>query len=403
VFEALELCLSCKGCKGDCPVNVDMATYKAEFLSHYYRGRLRPRVAYAMGLIAWWARLAARAPTLANATTHAPGVGRVLKFAAGVAREREIPRFAGETFVRWFRRRASTNGGAPVVLLWPDTFINFFQPWIGRAAVEVLEGIGFRVAIPGAAMCCGRPLYDYGMLDWAERWLQRILEELRPWIRAGVPVVGVEPSCMAVFRDELPNLFPHDEDARRLSNQAFLLPEFLAARAPVWVAPPMEPRRRALVHGHCHQKAVLGMNADRALMDALGLDYEVLDSGCCGMAGSFGFEAGEKYEVSVRAGERVLLPKVREAPPDTLIVANGFSCRTQIEQGTGRRALHLAEVISMAMGERSAESDGEAAPMAVGSNGRPNGRATRTATAAAALAAAGAAGALSWRARPRRD
>jgi Fe-S oxidoreductase len=349
VFEALDLCLSCKGCKGDCPVNVDMATYKAEFLSHYYRGRFRPRAAYALGLIYWWARMASRAPRTANFLTHAPVISRLTKLFGGIAPQREAPAFAEETFRRWFERRELVNEGRPEVLLWPDTFNNFFHPHVGRASVEVLEGLGFRVRIPERLLCCGRPLYDYGMLDTATLLLRRILDALRSDIRAGVPVVGMEPSCVAVFRDELPNLFPDDTDARRLSVQSFMLSEFLDGRAGDVELPTL--RRRAIVHGHCQHRAVMGLDAERRVLERLGLDFEVLDSGCCGLAGSFGFERGDKYEVSVRAGERVLAPAVRRSGEDTLVITDGFSCKTQIRELTGREALHLAEVMRMAMDE----------------------------------------------------
>jgi FAD/FMN-containing dehydrogenase/Fe-S oxidoreductase len=345
VLRALDLCLSCKGCKVECPVNVDMATYKAEFLSHHYRGRLRPRVAYAMGLIFLWARLASKAPRLANLVTHAPGLSRAVKRTGGIATEREAPRFAHPTLAAWVSRRQRPEG-KPKVLLWPDTFTNYFHPEVGKAAVEVLEAAGYRVVLPAMPVCCGRPLYDYGMLDTAERLLRRTLKGLRPAIRAGALVIGLEPSCLAVFRDELPNLFPHDEDAKRLAKQSFLLSEFLAGHADGWGPPRLS--RRALVQRHCHHQAVMGFEADQKILERLGLDYQILDSGCCGLAGSFGFEAGEKYEVSMKAGERVLFPAIREAPPETLIIADGFSCRTQIEHGTGRRALHLAQVIRLA-------------------------------------------------------
>jgi FAD/FMN-containing dehydrogenase/Fe-S oxidoreductase len=347
VKDALDLCLSCKGCKAECPVNVDMATYKAEFLSHHYRGRLRPRQAYTLGLIPWWSRLASLAPAVANAVSHAPVLSTALKRVAGVSTERDAPRFAPTTFRRWFRARGPRNRGSPPVILWPDTFVDHFQPEVGAAAVEVLESAGYRVALPTMALCCGRPLYDYGMLDLAERQLRRILDHLRPAIRAGVPVVGIEPSCLAVFRDELPNLFPDDPDAERLSSRSLLLSEFLVREVRGWEPPTLH--RKALVQGHCHHRAVIGFDAEEEAFRRVGLDVDVLDAGCCGMAGSFGFEAGEKYEVGRRAGERVLLPRVREAEPETLVVADGFSCRTVIEQETDRRALHLAQVIRMAM------------------------------------------------------
>jgi Fe-S oxidoreductase len=349
VKEALDLCLACKGCKGECPVQVDIATYKAEFLAHYYARRLRPRTAYALGLIPWWARIAARAPRFANALTGESMPGKLLKRAAGIAPERELPRFARETFTTWFRRRTARAGSGERVIIWPDTFTNYFQPQIGRAAVDVLESEGLRVEVPQRPLCCGRPLYDFGMLRLARRWLQQILEELRPEIAEGVPIVGLEPSCLAVFRDELPNLLPHDEDARRLSSQALLLSEFLERKLEGWQPPRL--RHKALVHGHCHHKALMKLDDEEAVLWKLGLDFEVVDSGCCGLAGSFGYHAGEHYDVSIKAGERVLLPAVRRADSETLVVADGFSCREQIAHATGRRALHLAEVIRLSLRE----------------------------------------------------
>ena len=350
VLDALDLCLSCKGCKADCPVGVDMATYKAEFLSHYYKRRPRPRTGYAMGLIYWWARAASLAPRLANFATHAPVLSAALKRAGGIAPQREAPTFAEQTFKEWFRSRAPRNVGGPPVVLWADTFNNHFHPDVGKATVEVLEATGHRVFVPRRSLCCGRPLYDYGMLDTAKRLLRQTIAALRTPIRAGVPVVGMEPSCVAVFRDELPNLFPNDADAQRLSKQTLILSEFVEKVG--WQPPPL--RRKAVVQGHCHHKAVMGFESDQNILEKMELDFEILDSGCCGMAGSFGFERGEKYDVAMKAGERVLLPRVRAAGADTLVVADGFSCRTQIEQGAGRKAVHLAEVISLAMNDRSA-------------------------------------------------
>ena len=215
VHEALDLCLACKGCKGDCPVNVDLATYKAEFLSHYYRGRLRPRHAYAMGLIYWWARIASRMPALVNFVTKTPGTADIAKWLGGTVAAREIPQFAEQTFTDWFRRRPTPNLHKPPVLLWPDTFNNHFYPEVLKAAVNVLEAAGFRIEVPDVPLCCGRPLYDFGMLDLARRQLRQILAALKHAIAEGVPLVGMEPSCVAVFKDELVNLFPHDEDAAR--------------------------------------------------------------------------------------------------------------------------------------------------------------------------------------------
>jgi Fe-S oxidoreductase/FAD/FMN-containing dehydrogenase len=350
VKEALDLCLACKACKSECPTAVDMATYKAEFLAHYYEGRLRPRAAYAFGLVDRWARLGSRAPRLANLLLRGPGLSRLAKALAGVAPEREIPAFARRTFTSWFRRRerpSSATAGRPRVLLWPDTFNEHFHPETARAAVEVLEAAGFEVALPPRPLCCGRPLYDHGMLDLAKRRLRRILDVLAPEIAAGTPVVGLEPSCVAVFRDEMTGLLPDDPAAQRLARQTYLLAELLREKAPDWRPPRISGR--AIVHGHCHQKALAGMDADEAILRRLGLDVEMLDAGCCGMAGSFGFERGERYAVSIACGERALLPAVRSTESADLVVADGFSCREQIVQGTGRRALHLAEVIQRAL------------------------------------------------------
>ncbi|MGN6274965.1 MAG: FAD-binding and (Fe-S)-binding domain-containing protein [Solirubrobacterales bacterium] len=346
VKEALDLCLSCKGCKGDCPVSVDMATYKAEFLSHHYKRRLRPLPAYTMGLIMFHARAAARMPRLANFLTHAPGISRLVKRAGGLSPRRELPRFAEETFKDWFRQRGAVNPQGEPVVLFPDTFNNFLHPETMKAAVAVIEDAGFRVVVPEPELCCGRPLYDYGMLDTAKRFWRRNLDALAPHIREGVPVVAIEPSCAASFRDELPGLLPHDEDAKRLSLQTLTLAELLQQHAPDWEAPRLEGR--ALVHGHCHQEAVMGMEAEKELYERLGLDFEVLDSGCCGLAGSFGFEK-DHDQISREIGEQRLMPAVREAPKETILIADGFSCKTQIEQMTDRRALHTAQVIALAM------------------------------------------------------
>jgi FAD/FMN-containing dehydrogenase/Fe-S oxidoreductase len=345
VKEALDLCLSCKGCKGDCPVSVDMATYKAEFLAHYYARRLRPRQAYALGLIPVWARLASHAPGVANAFLSAPGTGRIAKLAAGVEVRRRPPGLAAQSFRKKFSTHNETAPGKPV-LLWPDTFTTYFTPEVGIAAVEVLEGAGYRVQIPDRPLCCGRPLYDYGMLPTARRWLRRTLAALREPVQAGIPVIGLEPSCLAVFRDELPNMFPGDADARRLAAQSFTLGEFLSREG----YQPPRLHRRALVQVHCHQGAVLSHDSEQALLVAMGLELDIPDSGCCGMAGSFGYSRGQHYEVSQACGERAILPAVRGAAADTLIIADGFSCREQIAQATDRRPLHLAQVLRLAAG-----------------------------------------------------
>ena len=346
VREALDLCLACKGCKSDCPMNVDMATYKAEFLSHYYEGKLRPAAAYSMGLIFWWAQLASHFPHLANLLSRTPVISSIAKSIAGIAPERKLPPFAEQTFRDWFFRRQTDVSGKTRVLLWADTFSNHFKPETAKAAVRVLEAAGFNVLVPRQVLCCGRPLYDFGFLPLAKSLLQEILVVLKQEIRAGTPIVGLEPSCVTVFRDELINLFPNDEDAIRLSQQTFLFSEFLQKKAPEAKLPILH--RKALVQAHCHHAAVIKLSDEEAVLKRLGLDYQFLQTGCCGMAGSFGYEKG-KYDVSVKCGERGLLPAVRNASKETLIIADGFSCRGQIEQLTDRGAMHLAEVIELAM------------------------------------------------------
>ena len=356
VHEALDLCLACKGCKGECPVQVDMATYKAEFLSHYYEHHRRPRSAYAFGLIHTWASLAACAPRLVNFVTQTPVLRGLAKLAAGMAPARRIPAFAPVTFREWFARRPpSPRGSRPRVILWPDTFNNHFHPETAMAAVEVLENAGFAVEIPSARLCCGRPLYDYGMLAAAKQRLQDIIVALFREIDEGIPIVGLEPSCVAVFRDELKNLFPGHARARRLSTLVLSLGEFLSTHADR--LPPMALPYKAVVHGHCHQNALFGLDGERRVLDRLGLDYVIAESGCCGMAGSFGFERGH-YDVSQAIGERRLLPQVRQAGSTTLIVADGFSCREQIAQSTNRVALHLADVLAIAMRQTADRSAG---------------------------------------------
>jgi FAD/FMN-containing dehydrogenase/Fe-S oxidoreductase len=339
VKEALDLCLSCKGCKSECPVNVDMATYKAEFLAHYYEGRLRPASAYAFGLVDRWSRLASHAPGVVNAVADLGW----LKRAAGIAPQRTLLKLARRPFTRAFKG----VGSGRKVILWPDTFNNYYHPEVAEAAADVLAASGWRVEIPPKPLCCGRPLYEFGMLDRARAYLQDIMRTLAEDIRAGTPIVGLEPACVSVFRDELPNLFAGDEQAKRLHSQVVLLSEFLEGKAERF--PFGKLGRKALVHAHCHHQSVLKMHAERTVLDRLGLDYAFPESGCCGMAGSFGFEAA-KYDVSVACAERVLLPAVRKAAAETLVIANGFSCRSQIEELSGRRPLHLAEVLVMAKG-----------------------------------------------------
>jgi len=342
VKEALDLCLACKGCRSECPTHVDMATYKAEFLAHYYEGRRRPRQAWSMGRIGRWAPVAGALPRLANFFTQTPGLAALAKRIAGIAPQRRIPAFADVPFDRRHRPRRGSRGP---VLLWADTFNNYFLPETAAAAAEVLAHAGYEVRLPQLRLCCGRPFYDFGLLDEAKAALRRIMQVLREDIEAGVPVVGLEPACMSVFRDELVNLFPDDGFARRLAAQTHMLADFLVREG---YEPPRLEGVRALVHGHCHQKSVFGMEAELALLRKMGVDCVVPDSGCCGMAGAFGFDA-DKYTLSMAIGERALLPAVRAADANTLVVTNGYSCREQIAHGAARQALHIAEVLRLAL------------------------------------------------------
>ncbi len=347
VMDALDLCLACKGCTNDCPVHVDMPTYKAEFLYHRYKGlKLRPRHAYAFGLIDKVAFAASKFPEAVNVLAHTPPFAQALKLAAGMTQQREMPSFAPLTLQQWFvQRGGSKNPHGRKVVLFPDTFNNHFHTDVGVAAVEAIEAAGWQVVMPPGHLCCGRPLYDYGFLDLAERYLRRNLDQLREWYRAGIPIVGMEPSCLAVFKDELVKLLPHDDDANRLSQDVYHFGEFFDA----FDVEVPQLHRQALLWGHCHHKATGGMDPEQKVLQRMGVQFDECTAGCCGLAGSWGFERSH-YDISMQAGEQGLLPKVRELPLDRLVIANGFSCKTQIEQGdTGRRALHLAQVMKMAL------------------------------------------------------
>ncbi|MGW7355583.1 FAD-binding and (Fe-S)-binding domain-containing protein [Streptomyces sp. NPDC054802] len=383
VHDALDLCLACKGCKTDCPVNVDMATYKAEFLHHHYAGRMRPRAHYSMGWLPAVARLVALAPRTVNALTSLPWVARTAKAVGGIAPERDIPLFAEQRFTDWWRERGGPRGDGHRggVVVWPDTFTNHFHPAIGKAAVEVLEAAGFRVKVPRAAVCCALTWISTGQLDVAKRVLAHTVDVLREDLRRGTPVVGLEPSCTAVFRADAAELLPSDPDIERLRKQTRTLAELLVEGAEDWEPPAVDAR--ALVQRHCHQYAVMGFDADRKLLKRAGVTAEVLDEGCCGLAGDFGFEKGH-YDVSMACAEAGLLPAVRDADEATLVLADGFSCRTQVEQaGTGRRPVHLAEVLAAALRDEGSTGTGPERPS------RPRPRALlRPATAASAGLAA---------------
>ncbi len=348
VNDALDLCLACKGCKHDCPVQVDMATYKAEFLSHHYAGRLRPVDHYSLGWLPLWARLASVAPDIANAVTRIPLAKRL----AGVDPRRDVPKFAPARFDRWMRKRkSSSTGERGTVLLFPDSFTTAFSPRIEAAAVGALEAAGFTVVVPDRPVCCGLTWISTGQLGIARRVLRHTVDVLAPYMRAGISLVGLEPSCTAVFRSDMRELLGYSPDVERLCRQTRTFAELLTERAPDFtpqLSTVDSTARKAIVQTHCHHHAVLGTDADTRLMEAIGLDATNLNSGCCGLAGNFGMTPAHR-EVSLACAEQGLLPAVREADPDTLVIADGFSCRTQIEDAhTGRHPVHLAEVVNAA-------------------------------------------------------
>lgn len=344
VAQALDLCLSCKGCLGDCPVNVDMATYKAEFTHQHFAGRpwARPRSHFSMGWLPLLARIAALAPRAANAASAAAPT--LLKRLGGIAPQRQLPRFADQTFTTWFARRSPTGSGVRGrILLWPDTFTTHFSPEVAQDAVLVLEAAGFEVHLPERPVCCGLTWVSTGQLGTARRVLAASLRRIAPALQAGAPVVGLEPSCTAALRHDAGELLAGDPLAARLPDQVVTLAELLDRYAPDWEPPRVD--RSALVQVHCHQHAVLGAAADSRLLARAGVAADLPDTGCCGLAGNFGFEDGH-YQLSKAIGERALLPAVRAADPDTVVLADGFSCRTQIAQETERTARHLAQLLA---------------------------------------------------------
>ncbi|MGA9345432.1 MAG: FAD-binding and (Fe-S)-binding domain-containing protein, partial [Nocardioidaceae bacterium] len=346
VKDALDLCLACKGCKKDCPASVDMATYKAEFLAHHYAGRLRPRADYATGWLPAVAQVVTRLrlASVVNAASHVAGLGRLGTWLAGLE-PREVPLFATETLQQWHQRRQPRGSGERgTVLLWPDTFTNQLTPHVGQAAVELMEDAGWRVELPTEPVCCGLTWISTGQLATAKKVLRRTVDTIAPHVRDGGLVVGLEPSCTAVFRSDAPDLFPDDPDVQRLRDHTVTLAELLTQHTDGWQPPRLDAQGavKAIAQVHCHQHAVLDWDADKELLRQAGVDVERLDSGCCGLAGNFGFTAGHG-EVSEACAESVLLPAVRAADPDTVVLADGFSCRTQIHDldSGGREAVHL--------------------------------------------------------------
>ncbi|HWG22466.1 MAG TPA: FAD-binding and (Fe-S)-binding domain-containing protein [Terracidiphilus sp.] len=377
VHQALSLCLSCKACKTECPVQVDMAQYKAEFLAQHYQGRLHPLHHYIFGFADKLARWGSVLPGLTNAILNGPLTSPMIKRIAGIAKERQLPRLAANSFVSGHDFSRADGGpresgalapareapGAPDpshlgtwettnplspssrVVLWPDTWSNYYHPEALAAAESLLVEAGFRVHIPQGHICCGRPLYDFGLLTHARAYLARVLSSLAPHIDAGLPFVFLEPSCASVFKDELPELFPNDPRAARLRDQAWLLADFLAAQSPHFIQGRLTDKK-VLIHGHCHHKAVFGgPGKEIELLRGAGAEVQLIEAGCCGMAGPFGFEA-DKFEVSKTIASQQLLPAIENAAPGTILVADGFSCREQIDQLGHRNALHFAEVLA---------------------------------------------------------
>ena len=396
VADSLELCLACKGCTNDCPVNVDMPSYKAEFRYHHYDSwkRWRPRYAYAFGFIDQASRLASVVPGVVNFVTQTPGLRSLARLAGGIDQKRPLPSFAPVTLQQWYDDRGGThNPHGRRVVLFPDTFNNHLHTDVGVACVEALEEAGWQVVMPTVHVCCGRPLYDYGFLDQAERYLHRVLDVLRDEIRAGTPVVGMEPSCLAVFKDELTKMLPHDDDAIRLSKNCYHFGEFFET----FEVPVPHLGREALLWGHCHHRATGGVDSEQSVLERMGVKAESLTGGCCGVAGAWGFEKG-KYEISVDCGDQALLPAVRDASPSTLVVANGFSCKTQIQDETKRCALHLGQVIRAAQ-QGKVPGDFPERPYYLQ---RPSAGAKRRAVRAVALAAGAGVGVMAGRALLRR-
>ena len=355
VHEALDFCLSCKACKTECPVQVDMAQYKAEFLAQHYKGRMHPLQHYVFGFADKMARLGAIASGMTNLILTGSMTSPIVKKIVGVAPERELPRLAARSFQK-LRSSGGLNGlkrktdsARQRVLLWTDTWNNYYHPNTLTAAETVLTEAGFTVGIPNGHICCGRPLYDFGFLDEARSYLSKVLDRMGHQIDEQMPVIFLEPSCASVFKDEMLEFFPDDARAQQLSRQVWLLADFLAEEAPDWVPGRLEGAR-VMVHGHCHHKAVFGGPASEiALLRRAGANVEAIKAGCCGMAGPFGFEA-EKYEVSRRIANDGLMPAVESAGSATVLVADGFSCREQIQQLGQKQAVHFAELLARSCG-----------------------------------------------------
>ncbi|OBC12037.1 oxidoreductase [Mycobacterium sp. 852013-50091_SCH5140682] len=340
VHEALELCLSCKGCTSDCPTGIDMPAFKSEVLHQTYRGRLRPLSHYSLGWLPRWARIASAAPRLVNAVMGLPGVRRVALAGAGVDRRRTMPRFAHQTFRDWFEHVHAPNAGdGDPVVLFVDSFTNYFTPEIGQATVKVLVAAGFRPELSEPSTCCALTWITTGQLDAAKRIVGRTIESLTAAAELGTPIVGIEPSCTAVLRSDAVELIGSRAEA--VAGSTKTLAEMLTERN--WTPPPLDGTV-VVAQPHCHHHAVMTWNADESLLAAANANVQRL-SGCCGLAGNFGVEKGH-YDVSVAVAEQQLLPALRSAGPDTVALADGYSCRTQLADLADVEGQHLAQLLA---------------------------------------------------------
>ncbi|MFI7482651.1 FAD-binding and (Fe-S)-binding domain-containing protein [Kocuria sp. M1R5S2] len=373
-LQALDLCLSCKACVSECPVNVDMATYKAEFLHHHYRHGLasflgpdrRPMAQLTMGWMPLLMRLAEKVPFAFRAINAAESfrpVEELTKRLGGIEPKRRMISFADQPLTRWFRQRpipgaghrpGDATDGPPTVVLWPDTFTNFSADAPGKAAVEVLEAMGYRVLMPTGNVCCGLTWHSTGQLHMTRKVLSATLDVMEPLLTAGHPVIGLEPSCTVMLTHEITELLPGDPRAARMKELTTTLGAFTAAHLaagkpwPFREPAPGTAPAPALCQVHCHQQSTGGYGPELDVLAKLGMDTTVIGGGCCGLAGNWGFEPGH-YEVSQTLAERELFPAIRAAAPDTIVLADGFSCRTQIAQGTGTDGVHLAQILRAAL------------------------------------------------------
>jgi Fe-S oxidoreductase len=369
-LEALDLCLSCKACATECPVNVDMATYKAEFLHHHYRHGLlsfigknrRPMAHFTMGWMPYLMRITERIPfafRLINRIESFRPIEELTKRLGGIETKRRMITFAPQPLTAWFRRRHSSSAEAEdtreSVVIWPDTFTNFSADAPGKAAVDVLEAMGYRVLMPMGNVCCGLTWHSTGQLDMTKKILRDTLDVMEPLLRAGYPVIGLEPSCTVMLQDEITQLLPDDDRAALVSKLTQTLGAFATKHlkdGKPWPfgelsgggGQPVE----ALCQVHCHQKSALGYDPELGIMEKLGVNTTVIGGGCCGLAGNWGFEPGH-YDISQTLGERELFPAIRNASEGTLVLADGFSCRTQIAQGTSADGVHLAQIMRKAL------------------------------------------------------